>query len=64
MKRALLLMSILSIVVFAIVGCRKDPLDYGNVGVLNLGLKRDCQFANKAAIESFDAHNDNRLCRV
>lgn len=48
-------MSILSIVVFAIVGCRKDPLDYGNVGVLNLGLKRDCQFANKAAIESFDA---------
>ncbi len=55
MKRALLLMSIFSIVVFAIVGCRKDPLDYGNVGVLNLGLKRDCQFANKAAIESFDA---------
>lgn len=48
-------MSIFSIVVFAIVGCRKDPLDYGNVGVLNLGLKRDCQFANKAAIESFDA---------
>ena len=55
MKRALLLMSIFSIAVFAIVGCHKNSLDYGNVGVLNLGLKRDCQFANKAAIESFDA---------
>ena len=55
MKRALLLMSIFSIAVFAIVGCHKNSLDYGNVGVLNLGLKRDCQFASKAAVESFDA---------
>ena len=38
MKRVFLLISVILMVV--LVGCRKDTLDYGNVGFLRLELKK------------------------
>ncbi len=55
MKRALLFVTILFFSIVAFIGCQKDPLDYGNVGMLNLNLKRGYKTTNKSAIESFDA---------
>lgn len=55
MKRLSLLAAVLFAVIFAFTGCHKDPVDFGNVGVLNINLKRDCKIASKGAVESFDA---------
>ena len=55
MKRILLLVSLFSLVVVAFLGCHKDPIEFGNVGVLNLSLQRGYKTNNKAALESFDA---------
>ena len=48
-------MSLFFLAVVAFMGCHKDPLDYGNVGVLNLNLQRGYKTMNKGAVESFDA---------
>lgn len=48
-------MTIFILAVVAFMGCHKDPLDYGNVGVLNLNLQRGYKTMNKGALESFDA---------
>ncbi len=55
MKRILLFVSLFFLVVVAFLGCHKDPIDFGNVGVLNLSLQRGNKTNNKAALESFDA---------
>ena len=55
MKRAFLFFIILLGAIVAFIGCHKDPIEFGNVGVLNLGLKRGYKTANKTALESFDA---------
>ena len=55
MKRILLLVSLFFLVVVAFLGCHKDPIEFGNVGVLNLSLQRGYKTNNKAALESFDA---------
>jgi len=55
MKRVPLIVTILCAIVIAFIGCQKDPIEFGNVGVLNIGLQRDCKTMNKGAIESFDA---------
>ena len=55
MRRILLLVTIFILAVVAFMGCHKDPLDYGNVGVLNLNLQRGYKTMNKGALESFDA---------
>ena len=55
MRRILLFVSIFFLAVVAFMGCHKDPLDYGNVGVLNLNLQRGYKTMNKGAVESFDA---------
>ncbi|MBO7571547.1 MAG: hypothetical protein J6T48_05265 [Bacteroidales bacterium] len=54
MKRILLFVTMF-ILVAAFMGCHKNPLDYGNVGVLNLNLQRGYKTMNKGALESFDA---------
>ena len=54
-RRILLLVTIFILAVVAFMGCHKDPLDYGNVGVLNLNLQRGYKTMNKGALESFDA---------
>ncbi|MBQ2352607.1 MAG: hypothetical protein II394_10375, partial [Bacteroidales bacterium] len=51
MKRVFLLISVILMVV--LVGCRKDTLDYGNVGFLRLELKKGYSTQNKGAVESF-----------
>ena len=56
MKKLLTLVSIFAFAVAAFMGCQKDPLDYGNVGMLNLNLLHSNKSMNKSAIESFDAH--------
>ena len=48
-------MTIFFLAFVAFMGCHKDPLDYGNVGVLNLNLQRGYKTINKEALESFDA---------
>ncbi len=53
MKRVVLLISVILMVV--LVGCRKDVLDYGNVGFLRLELKKGYSTQNKGAVESFYA---------
>lgn len=55
MRRILLFVSLFFLAVVAFMGCHKDPLDYGNVGVLNLNLQRGYKTMNKGAVESFDA---------
>ncbi len=55
MKKVFLFAAVVLAVISAFIGCRKDPIEFGNVGVLNLGLKRGYNTANKAVIESFDA---------
>lgn len=55
MKRILLFVSLFFLVVVVFIGCHKDPIDYGNVGVLNLSLQRGYKTNNKSAVESFDA---------
>ncbi|MBR4584511.1 MAG: DUF1566 domain-containing protein [Bacteroidales bacterium] len=55
MKRILLFVSLFFLVVVAFLGCHKDPIEFGNVGVLNLSLQRGYKTNNKAALESFDA---------
>ena len=55
MKRLYLFAAVLLAVIFAFIGCHKDPVDFGNVGVLNINLKRDSKIASKGAVESFDA---------
>ena len=55
MKRVPLFVTVLLAVILVFVGCQKEPLDYGNVGVLNLGLKRGYKTAGKSVLESFDA---------
>lgn len=54
MKRILLFVTMF-ILAAAFMGCHKNPLDYGNVGVLNLNLQRGYKTMNKGALESFDA---------
>ena len=53
MKRSIIFISIILMVV--LVGCRKDPLDFGNVGFLRLELKKGYNTQNKGAVESFYA---------
>ncbi len=55
MKRILLFVSLFSLVVVAFLGCHKDPIEFGNVGVLNINLQRGYKTMNKGAVESFDA---------
>ena len=55
MKRVPLIVTVLCTIVVAFLGCHKDPIDFGNVGVLNLSLQRNYKTANKGALESFDA---------
>ncbi len=55
MKRVPLIVTVLCAIVVAFIGCHKDPIEYGNVGVLNLSLQRNYKTANKGALESFDA---------
>ena len=55
MKRVFLFAAVLFLAIVAFIGCQKDPIDFGNVGVLNLNLKRGYKTSNKSAIESFDA---------
>ena len=55
MKRILLFVSLFFLVVVVFLGCHKDPIEFGNVGVLNLSLQRGYKTNNKAALESFDA---------
>ena len=55
MKKIFLLGLVLFLSIVAFVGCHKDPLDYGNVGMLNLNLKRGYKTTSKNALESFDA---------
>jgi len=55
MKRAFLFAAVLLLAIVAFIGCHKDPIDFGNVGMLNLNLKRGYKTTNKSAIESFDA---------
>ena len=55
MKRILLFVSLFFLVVVAFLGCHKDPIEFGNVGVLNLSLQRNYKTANKGVLESFDA---------
>ena len=51
----LLLVSLFFLVVVAFLGCHKDPIEFGNVGVLNINLQRGYKTMNKGALESFDA---------
>ena len=55
MKKIYLVVIILFTALITFIGCHKDPLDYGNVGMLNLNLKRGYKTTNKSVIESFDA---------
>ena len=55
MKRVPLIVTVLCAIVVAFIGCHKDPIDFGNVGVLNLSLQRNYMTVNKGALESFDA---------
>jgi len=55
MRRTLLLVTIFILAVVAFMGCHKDPIEYGNVGVLNLNLQRGYKTMNKGVVESFDA---------
>jgi len=55
MKKIFLIGLVLFLSIVAFIGCHKDPLDYGNVGMLNLNLKRGYKTTNKSALESFDA---------
>ena len=55
MKKILFLGVILFLAFVAFVGCHKEPIDFGNVGMLNIGLTRGYKTANKTAIELFDA---------
>ncbi|MBR4584613.1 MAG: hypothetical protein IKO34_12515, partial [Bacteroidales bacterium] len=55
MKRVPLIVTVLCTIVIAFLGCHKDPIDFGNVGVLNLSLQRNYKTANKGVLESFDA---------
>lgn len=47
--------NVLLFVLLAFVGCHKDPIEFGNVGVLNINLQRGYKTMNKGALESFDA---------
>ena len=55
MKRISLFVIVLLFALVAFVGCHKESVDYGNVGVVNLSLQRGYKTANKGAVESFDA---------
>ena len=55
MKRVPLIVTVLCTIVVAFLGCHKDPIDFGNVGVLNLSLQRNYKTADKGVLESFDA---------
>ena len=55
MKKILLSILVSFLAVLAFVGCHKDPLEYGNVGMLNLSLQRGYKTVNKGVVESFDA---------
>lgn len=55
MKRISLIGVVLFLAFVAFVGCHKEPIDFGNVGMLNIGLTRGYKTANKTAIELFDA---------
>ncbi len=55
MKRILLFVNVLLFALVAFVGCHKDPIEFGNVGVLNINLQRGYKTMNKGAVESFDA---------
>ena len=55
MKRIPLIVAVLCAIVMTFIGCHKDPIEYGSVGVLNISLQRGCNTSNKSALESFDA---------
>jgi hypothetical protein len=55
MKRVPLIVAVLCAIVVAFIGCHKDTIEYGNVGVLNISLQRGYKTSDKTAIESFDA---------
>jgi uncharacterized protein (TIGR02145 family) len=55
MKKISLLISLCLTAIAVFIGCHKDSLDLGNVGMLNLKLQRGFKSMNKGAVESFDA---------
>ena len=55
MKKISLFISLCLTAIVVFIGCHKDPLEYGNAGVLNINLQRGYKTMNKGALESFDA---------
>lgn len=50
MERISLFVFVLLFALVAFVGCHKESVDYGNVGVVNLSLQRGYKTANKGAV--------------
>ena len=59
MKRFLSILSVVALVALALVGCRKDPIEFNQVGTINMqlvkGFSHKNKVQNKGIWETFDA---------
>ena len=47
MKRFLSILSVVALVALALVGCRKDPIEFNQVGTINMQLVKGFSHKNK-----------------